>query len=304
MQHVLVVGVIGFDSITNCRGRVEQVLGGSAPYSAVSSSYFSKTHLVGVVGDDFKDEHRSHFKKRGVDIDGVQTVDGKTFFWAAEYDKDFKNAFTKVTDLNVYAGFKPVVIPQYKHIKHAFLANLDPEMQLSLIKQMPKRELITCDTMNYWINSNLPAVKKVIKQTDILFVSESEARLLTGEYNLIKAGKDILKMGAKHVIIKLGPNGAMLVSPLGLAQLPPVLVEDIYDTTGAGDTFGGAFTGFLANKKNWNNLTAIKSAMAVGTVMASFAIESFSIDRLAHLKQGEINKRLTSYIKAQCNFKF
>ncbi|ACC97744.1 Ribokinase family [Elusimicrobium minutum Pei191] len=294
-KEILVVGTLGFDTVTNCRGRVDMVLGGSASYASVAASYFARTHLISIVGTDFSNGHFAPFKKRGVDTQGVKVEEGKTFFWAAEYDKDFKNAYTKVTDLNVFANFKPRILSSHKKCKYAFLGNIDPEIQLSLIKQMDGAKLITCDTMNYWINSNKKAVKKVIKNTDILFVNESEARMLTGEYNLIKAGKDILKLGAKHVIIKLGPNGAMFISPLGMAQLPPFLVENIYDTTGAGDTFGGAFTGYLASLPKWNTLYAIKNAMAVGGVMASFGIESFSINKLLELSQTKINSRLNKY---------
>jgi len=294
-NKVLVVGSVAFDSIENAHGKAERVLGGAASYSSISASYFARPSVVAVVGTDFTSKDRAPFKKCGVDISGLEVKEGKTFHWGGSYDKDLKNATTHFTDLNVFQDFNPVLSEEQKNAKAVFLANIDPELQLSVLKQVRKPSLVACDTMNYWISSRKDALLKVLKKTDLFFLNEAEARQLTGEYNLITAGKKILKLGAKHVIIKLGPNGSMLVSKLGIVQFPPFVLEHVYDTTGAGDTFGGGATGYLASLRKWDTLSAIKRAMMIGNVMASFTIESFSVKRLAGIKNGEIKKRLKEY---------
>ncbi|MBR3632326.1 MAG: bifunctional hydroxymethylpyrimidine kinase/phosphomethylpyrimidine kinase [Elusimicrobiaceae bacterium] len=294
-SKVLVVGSVAFDSIENAYGRAERVLGGAASYSSISASYFSCPSIVAVVGTDFAAKDRAPFKKRGIDLTGLQVKEGKTFHWGGSYDKDLKNATTKFTELNVFQDFNPILSEEQKEAKAVFLANIDPELQLSVLKQVKNPKLVACDTMNYWISSKKAALLKVLKKTDLFFLNEAEARQLTGTYNLITAGKKILKMGAKHVIIKLGPNGSMLVSKLGIVQFPPYVLEGVHDTTGAGDTFGGGATGYLASLRKWDSLSAIKRAMMIGNVMASFTIESFSVKRLASARQNEIEKRLKNY---------
>lgn len=294
-NKVLVVGSVAFDSVENSHGRAARVLGGAASYSSIAASYFARPAIVAVVGTDFTSKDRAPFKKCGVDIKGLQVKEGKTFHWGGSYDKDLKNATTKFTDLNVFQDFNPVLTEEQKNMKAVFLANIDPELQLSVLKQIKKPTLVACDTMNYWISSKKAALLKVLKKTDLFFLNEGEARQLTGTYNLITAGKKILKMGAKHVIIKLGPNGSMLVSKLGIVQFPPYVLEGVYDTTGAGDTFGGSATGYLASLRKWDTLSAIKRAMMIGNVMASFTIESFSVKRLASARPAEIKTRLKNY---------
>ena len=292
---MLIVGSVAFDTIENANGRAEHVLGGAASYASICASYFTKPGVVAVVGTDFTQEYRAPFVKRGVDISGVEVKDGLTFHWGGSYDADFNTAFTKFTDLNVFKDFKPILTKAQQKPKALFLANIDPELQLSVLKQVKRPRIVACDTMNYWISSKKETLLKVIKQIDILFLNENEARQLTGIYNLIRAGKWLLGKGVKYVIIKLGSNGSMLVSHKGIAQLPPYILEHVHDTTGAGDTFGGGFTGYLASLKNWNNLQAIKRAMMIGNVMASFTIESFSVSRLAALTKKELDKRLKEY---------
>ncbi len=294
-NNVLVVGSVAFDTIENAHGHADRVLGGAASYSAISASYFAHPSVVAVVGTDFSPSYRIPFKKCGVDMTGLQVKEGKTFHWGGSYDKDLKNATTRFTDLNVFQDFNPKLTARQSQAKAVFLANIDPELQLSVLKQVKNPKLVACDTMNYWITSKKAAVLKVLKKTDLFFLNEAEARQLTGEYNLITAGKKILKLGAQHVIIKLGPNGSMLVSKLGIVQFPPYILENVYDTTGAGDTFGGGATGYLASLRKWDTLSAIKRAMMIGNVMASFTIESFSVKRLANIKKGEIEKRLKEY---------
>ncbi len=294
-NEVLVVGSVAFDTIENANGSVQRVLGGAASYASVCASYFAHPAIVAVVGTDFTDEDRAPFIRRKVNLDGLQVKEGKTFHWGGSYDKDFNTAVTRFTDLNVFQNFNPMLNEKQKKAKAVFLANIDPELQLSVLNQVKHPKIVACDTMNYWISSKKDALMKVVKRIDILFLNESEARQLTGEYNLITAGRKLLEEGVKYVVIKLGSNGAMLVSKKGMAQLPPYILEHVHDTTGAGDTFGGGFTGYLASLDKWDNLNAIKRAMMIGNVMASFTIESFSVDRLANLTKKDINKRLKEY---------
>ncbi len=299
-NEVLVVGSVAFDSIENANGSVQRVLGGAACYASICASYFAQPSIVAVVGTDFTDKDRAPLVKRGVDLSGLEVKEGKTFHWGGRYDKDFNTAVTKFTELNVFKDFNPVLTPEQQKAKAVFLANIDPELQLSVLKQVKKPRFVACDTMNYWISSKKKELLEVVKRIDILFLNETEARLLTGEYNLIKAGKSLLAKGVKYVIIKLGSNGSMLVSKKGIAQLPPYILEHVHDTTGAGDTFGGGFTGYLASQKNWTTVESIKRAMMIGNVMASFTIESFSVDRLAGLTQRDIKKRLKEYTEMLC----
>lgn len=294
-NEVLVVGSVAFDTIDNANGSVKRVLGGAASYASLCASFFAQPTIVAVVGTDFTDNDRAPFIKRGVDLSGLQVKEGKTFHWGGSYDKDFNTAITKFTELNVFKNFNPVLTPQQQNAKAVFLANIDPDLQLAVLKQVKRPRLVACDTMNYWISSKKESLLKVIKRMDILFLNETEARQLTGEYNLVKAGKLLLAKGVKYVIIKLGSNGSMLVSRKGIAQLPPYILEHVHDTTGAGDTFGGGFTGYLASLKTWDTLKSIKRAMMIGNVMASFTIESFSVARLAGLTKRDINKRLKEY---------
>ena len=296
-NEVLVVGSVAFDTIDNANGSVKRVLGGAASYASVCASYFAQPSIVAVVGTDFTEQDRAPFVNRKVDLSGLQVKEGKTFHWGGSYDKDFNTAVTHFTDLNVFENFNPVLTEEQKNAKAVFLANIDPTLQLSVLKQVKKPRLVACDTMNYWISSKKKELLQVVKKIDIFFLNETEARQLTGEYNLIKAGNMLLAQGVKYVIIKLGSNGAMLVSNKGLAQLPPFVLEHVHDTTGAGDTCGGGFTGYLASLKNWNSLQAIKRAMMIGNVMASFTIESFSVDRLSSLTKRDIEKRLKDYVR-------
>lgn len=295
-NEVLVVGSVAFDTIENANGSVQRVLGGAASYASICASYFASPAVVAVVGTDFTQQDRAPFVKRGVNLDGLEVREGKTFHWGGSYDKDFNTAVTRFTDLNVFQNFNPVLNETQKNAKAVFLANIDPELQLSVLNQVKHPSLVACDTMNYWISSKKETLLEVVKRIDVFFLNEGEARQLTGEYNLIKAGRILLEQGVKYVAIKLGSNGAMLVSNKGLVQLPPFVLEHVHDTTGAGDTFGGGFTGYLASLEDWDNLTAIKRAMMIGNVMASFTIESFSVDRLANLSKQDVDQRLEEYV--------
>jgi len=297
-NKVLIVGSIAFDTIKTHKASAKNVLGGSAAYSSIASSYFADTKMVAIVGKDFTKKHIDIFKKRKIDLDSLEIKEGKTFTWSATYDKDFKNAKTLSTELNVFSDFCPKIKEQDKNTEVVFLANIAPSLQLEVLKQLKQPRLIACDTMNLWIDKNKSELLKLLKKVHILFVNEAEARQLTGSYNLIEAGRKILKMGPKISVIKLGPHGALLVSKDCLCQIPPYLVEYPKDTTGAGDSFGGGFVGYLASVKNWHNLKHIKRALAMGSVMASFAIESFSVSKLASVDRKKIDKRLKEYLNA------
>lgn len=297
-NKVLIVGSIAFDTIKTHKASAKNVLGGSAAYSSIASSYFADTKMVAIVGKDFTKKHIDIFKKRKINLDSLEIKEGKTFTWSATYDKDFKNAKTLSTELNVFSDFCPKIKEQDKNTEVVFLANIAPSLQLDVLKQLKEPRLIACDTMNLWIDKNKTELLKLLKKVHILFVNEAEARQLTGSYNLIEAGRKILKMGPKISVIKLGPHGALLVSKDCLCQIPPYLVEYPKDTTGAGDSFGGGFVGYLASVKNWHNLKHIKRALAMGSVMASFAIESFSVSKLASVNKEVIDKRLKEYLNA------
>jgi len=295
-NKIIIAGSVAFDSIKTHAASAKNVIGGSASYASIAASYFAAPKLIAAVGADFTHKYIAPFKKRGIDLSGLQIKNGKTFEWGASYDKDFKNATTLYTRLNVFAGFEPMLAPGDAGIKTVFLANIAPALQMSVLNQMKSPALIACDTMNFWIQHNRAELARLLKKVHILFVNEAETRQLTGTYNLIKAGRQILKAGPQVVIIKLGPNGAILITKDFMCHLPPYLIDSPADTTGAGDSFGGGFTGYLAAAKNWRDMKTLKRAMAVGTVMASFAIESFSITRLAGLSKQQIDKRLADYI--------
>ena len=253
-NKVLIVGSIAFDTIKTHKASAKNVLGGSAAYSSIASSYFADTKMVAIVGKDFTKKHIDIFKKRKINLDSLEIKEGKTFTWSATYDKDFKNAKTLSTELNVFSDFCPRIKEQDKNTEVVFLANIAPSLQLDVLKQLKEPRLIACDTMNLWIDKNKTELLKLLKKVHILFVNEAEARQLTGSYNLIEAGRKILKMGPKISVIKLGPHGALLVSKDCLCQIPPYLVEYPKDTTGAGDSFGG---GFVGDRQRSNSLCTV-----------------------------------------------
>lgn len=300
-SKVIIVGSMAFDNIKTYKSSVKNVLGGSASYSSIAASFFTKPKVIAVVGNDFTKKHIKPFRDRGIDTSGIEVKEGKTFTWAAQYDKDFKNATTLCTELNVFADFAPELKPGDDAPDALFLANISPSLQLEVLKQVKKPRLTACDTMNLWIKNNKTQLLKLLKAIDIIFLNEAEARQLTGIHNLIKAGKSILKIGPKVVVIKLGPNGALLLMKEAMFQVPPFLIEEPVDTTGAGDSFGGGFVGYLASVKNWNNIKHIKKALAYGTVLASFAIESFSVKKLAKITPQDIEKRFALYSES-CRF--
>ena len=293
-MSILVVGSIALDSIETPFGKVEEVLGGSAVYFSLAASFFASINLVGVVGKDFPEEHLQVLQQRDVDLEGLQREEGKTFRWAGNYGYDLNEAQTLDTQLNVFSHFTPTIPDKYRRSELVFLANIDPTLQLSVLKQVHRPQVIACDTMNFWIENKLDALKETIKWTDILLINEAEARELAKEANLIKAGRSILSLGPKTLVVKQGNYGALMFTENSIFSAPAYPLEDTVDPTGAGDTFAGGFMGYLANSHNLQE-SGIRKAIIFGSVMASFAVERFSIDRLRSLTFQEIENRYSEF---------
>lgn len=293
------VGTVAFDTIETPFGRAEMVVGGAATYISLAASYFTKEQgIVSVVGDDFPAEELAYMRKRGIDLEGLEIKEGeKSFFWSGRYHDNMNSRDTLVTDLNVLADFKPKVPMHLRDAKYLMLGNLTPEIQLKVIKQMKKRpKLIAMDTMNFWMDVAMKALKRAIKQVDILMINDEEARQLSGEYSLVKAAKAIHKLGPKFLVIKKGEHGALLFAENKVFYAPALPLAEVYDPTGAGDTFAGGFMGYIAKtgKVNFENM---KRAVIHGSAMASFCVEEFSIGRLKNLKASEINRRVKQFSK-------
>ncbi len=289
MSEVLVVGSLAYDSVVTPSGRAERSLGGSANYFSVSSSLFSKVRVVGVVGSDYSDSDREILKARGVDLSGMQVVPGKTFHWEGTYEKDLNEAVTLKTELNVFANFNPELPTNYKNSKFVFLANIDPVLQLQVLSQIEKPLFVGMDSMNFWIMSKKQDLINVMKKVDIVFVNETEAKMLTDEKNVIKAIKKVASLGPKYVVVKRGEYGSTLYSKTdGFFQCSSLPVESVVDPTGAGDSFAGGFFGYLSSQRVGVNATEgapswreLKQAVLAGTVMSSQTIQDFSLKALA-----------------------
>jgi sugar/nucleoside kinase (ribokinase family) len=297
---ILVVGSVAFDSVETPFGMVENVLGGSATYFATSASYFTDVSLVAVVGEDFPAEHTSFLTSRSIDLRGLTRSSGKTFSWRGKYGYDLNEAQTLETRLNVFETFKPTIPPEYADAEFLFLANIDPELQLDVVRQVKNPRVIASDTMNYWITSKPEALKKVIGMVDILIINDAEARQLSQEPNLVTAARKILSYGVKTLIVKRGEYGVLMFTDSTIFAAPAYPLEKVFDPTGAGDTFAGGFMGYLANTKDLSD-AGIRQAIIFGSVMASFNVEKFSLDRLRELSYREIEDRYRSF-KAMTHF--
>jgi sugar/nucleoside kinase (ribokinase family) len=299
-MSILVVGSVAIDSVETPFGVGENVLGGSATYFSTSASFFTDVNLVGIIGDDFPQEHIDFLKSRNIDLRGLVRESGKTFHWKGKYGFDLNEAQTLDTQLNVFQTFKPKIPAEYADTEYLILANIDPELQLEVLAQVKNPRVIACDTMNFWISSKPEVLKKVISKVDFFIINEGEARQLSGEVNLVKAAKAILKMGAKNLIIKRGEYGVLLFTKDSIFAAPAYPLEKVFDPTGAGDTFAGGFMGYLANTGNLSE-EGIRQAIIFGSVMASFNVEDFSLDRLRTLQYSEIDERYRSF-KAMTHF--
>jgi len=293
---LLVVGTVALDSVKTPFGNVENALGGSATYFSTSASYFTDVRLVAVIGEDFPKEHIQFLKTRNIDIRGLQQDKGKTFHWKGEYGFDLNEAHTLATDLNVLATFKPHIIDDYRSTDVVFLANIDPEIQLDVLRQVEKPKLVACDTMNYWISSKPEALKRTLGEVDLLTINEAEIRQLAGEASLVKAARKVQAMGPKIVVVKQGSYGALLFNGGSVFSAPAYPLETVFDPTGAGDTFAGGFMGYLANAMNFSE-TSLRQAVIFGSVMASLNVEAFSLDRLRSLDYKEIEARYREFKK-------
>ena len=296
-MSLLSIGTVAFDNIETPVGKVERVIGGACTYISIAASYFTKDLMISsIVGGDFPDEELKYLQKRGINLDGLEVVkEGKSFFWGGKYHDNMNKRDTIFTELNVLDDFKAKLPASYKTAKYLMLGNLTPDIQMKVIKQMKKKpKLITLDTMNFWMDIAMPSLKKVLKKVDVLTINDEEARQLSGEYSLVKAAAKIFKMGPTYLIIKKGEHGAMVFYKDKIFFAPALPLALVKDPTGAGDTFAGGFMGYLAstNKVNWE---AIKTATIYGSVMASFCVEDFSINRLKTLKKSEITKRVKEF---------
>ena len=295
-MSVLVVGSVALDTITTPFGKAKDILGGSATFSAVSASVFTPVDLVAVVGRDFPKKYINLFKNKGIDLTGLKKEKGKTFRWEGEYGWDFSNPKTIATDLNVFGKFDPIIPKAYRKNKIVFLANIDPEIQEKVLNQVDKPKIVACDTMNYWIETKRNQLLKLLKRVDICLVNEAEAKELVGETNLVKAGKKILKLGPPIVIIKKGEHGVLMFSQKHIFATPAYLLESVYDPTGAGDTFAGGFIGYLAKVKKYNQ-KSLREAVVYGSIMATFAVEDFSLRKLQKITAVDVRRRLNKFKK-------
>lgn len=289
-MSLLIAGSIALDDLKTPFGERKRVLGGSAVHASVSASFYCPARILGIAGEDFPKEHIDFLSERNIDVSGLEISKGATFHWEGFYEYDMNQANTLKTDLNVLMNFNPILSPEYKESKYIFLANLDPEIQINILKQINSPKLVVLDTMNFWIENKKEALCEAIKKIDVILLNDMEARQFCRMPNLIAAAKNILKLGVKYVIIKKGEHGALLFSKDFIFSAPSYPQENLVDPTGAGDTFAGGFIGYLA-KNNDLSEQNIKQAVIIGSVMASFNVENFSLERMKTLKKKEIYHR-------------
>ena len=290
---LMIVGSIGIDTIETPTDKRESILGGSASYACAAASFFTTPGMVGVVGKDF-DEFQKIYETFDIDLQGLQVEDGETFRWSGVYEENMDNRSTISTDLNVFADFNPILPDTYRKTSIVFLANIHPALQHIVLDQVESPDLVIADTMDLWINTSKDDLVRLIGRVDILTINESESRLLTGLHNLIDAGRAMLKMGPSYVMLKKGEHGSLLFSKEGIFLLPAFPVAEVIDPTGAGDTFAGGMVGHLASTGDVRPEN-IRTAMAYGSVLASFGVEAFSLNRLSELDRAAIDARAKEY---------
>jgi len=295
-MSLLVVGSVGFDTVETPFGKAEEVLGGSATYFSTAASYFTDVRLVAVVGEDFPEMYINLLKLRGIDIRGLVKTKGKTFRWEGRYGYELNEAHTIETQLNVFEDFRPDLPEEYRGSDIVFLANIDPELQSEVLHQMNNPKLVACDTMNYWIEGKYDYLRETLKEVDILLINDAEARELAREPNLVRAAQKIISFGPKTVVIKRGEYGALMFNGGSIFSAPAYPLETVFDPTGAGDSFAGGFLGYLANTNNFSE-ASMRQAMIFGSVMASYNVEDFSINRLKGLGYKEIEERFREFKK-------
>jgi sugar/nucleoside kinase (ribokinase family) len=297
-MSLIIIGTVAFDAIETPFGKTDKIVGGAATFAGLAASYFyNRTKIVAVVGDDFKNEDIETLKKHGIDTEGLQIKQGeKSFFWSGKYHNDMNSRDTLVTELNVLENFDPIIPESYQDCEYLLLGNLTPQIQQTVIKRLKNRpKLIVLDTMNFWMDVMMDDLLETIKMVDVLTINDSEARQLSGEYSLVKAANKILTMGPKYLIIKKGEHGALLFHEDKIFSAPALPLADVFDPTGAGDTFAGGFIGYLAKvgSINFNNM---KNALIYGSALASFCVEKFGTERLLELSEQEITNRLHQFV--------
>jgi sugar/nucleoside kinase (ribokinase family) len=294
---LLVVGSVAFDCLESPYGKVERAVGGAATYFAVAASFFAPVHLVAIVGDDFSKNDAAVFKGRPIDIEGLERTSGKTFFWSGRYSQNLNERVTLATELNCFAEFKPRLPEKYRNAKYVFLANIAPDLQRDVLHQVKRRPKIAAmDTMNYWIERTNAELRETLKHVDILMINDTETRELSSEHNLLLAAKHIFKMGPSTLVVKRGEYGAMMVDKHGIFCVPAFPLAEPHDPTGAGDSFAGGFMGYLASVGSKSD-ACLRRAMVYGSVLGSFAVEQFGLDRLLKLKKSEIHARARHFAK-------
>jgi len=297
-MSLIIIGTVAFDAIETPFGKTDKIVGGAATYASLAAAYFyNKTKIVAVVGDDFKKEDIATLNQHGIDTEGLQVKAGeKSFFWSGKYHNDMNSRDTLVTELNVLENFDPIIPESYQDCEYLMLGNLTPQIQQTVIKRLKNRpKLIVLDTMNFWMDIMMDDLLATIKMVDVLTINDSEARQLSGEYSLVKAANKILTMGPKYLIIKKGEHGALLFHEDKIFSAPALPLADVFDPTGAGDTFAGGFIGYLAQVGtiNFNNM---KNALIYGSALASFCVEKFGTERLLELSKEAIADRLQQFV--------
>jgi sugar/nucleoside kinase (ribokinase family) len=289
-MSILVVGSVAYDTVETPFGRAERVLGGSASFFAVAASFFSPVNLVGVVGNDFGEEQLAAFRGRPIDLEGLERMEGKTFHWQGKYSLDLNSRDTICTDLNVFEFFKPKIPASYRGCEVVFLGNIDPVLQRQVLEQVDRPRVVACDTMNFWIHGKPAELRETLKKVQILLINDQEARDLSGEWNLVKAARAIQAMGPSTLVVKKGEHGVLMFSEAGCFSAPALPLESVFDPTGAGDTFAGGFLGYLASTGQTRE-SDLRRAVVMGSTLASFCVEAFSLDRLLKLTRPEIDAR-------------
>jgi sugar/nucleoside kinase (ribokinase family) len=298
-MSLLVIGTVAFDAIETPFGKTDKIVGGAATYAGLAASYFyDKTKIVAVVGDDFPQSEIEDFKAHGINTEGLQVKQGeKSFFWSGKYHNDMNSRDTLVTELNVLADFDPIIPDSYQDCEYLMLGNLTPQIQQTVIKRLKDRpKLIVMDTMNFWMDIAMDDLLETIKMVDVLTINDAEARQLSGEYSLVKAARKILTMGPQYLIIKKGEHGALLFHEDKIFSAPALPLAEVFDPTGAGDTFAGGFIGYMAKvgTVNFNNM---KNAIIFGSALASFCVEKFGTEKIKNLTEAEVSGRVQQFVQ-------
>ncbi len=298
-MSLVIVGTVAFDAIETPFGKTDKIVGGAATFAGLAASYlFPDVKLISVIGEDFGDDNLNIIKSRGINVEGVEVIPGgKSFFWSGKYHNDMNSRDTLITELNVLADFDPKIPASYQDCEYLLLGNLTPAVQMATLNRLEnKPKLVVLDTMNFWMDVALDELKEVLKKVNVLTINDAEARQLSGEYSLVKAAEKILQMGPQYLIIKKGEHGALLFGEGQVFSAPALPLADVFDPTGAGDSFAGGFIGYLAKLQSIN-FANMKNAIIFGSALASFCVEKFGTERLQNLSNEEISNRIQEFVK-------